>query len=458
MSDLPENWTSANILELSRIIRGVTYSKNDAHDEPAKGLIPILRAMNITERGLDFDDLVYVPRKLVKDEQIIKAGDVIAAISSGSITVVGKAKQTQTDLDAAFGAFCAVLRPVPEVDHKYFGHFFGTQQYRFTVSSLARGVNINNLKREHFEQIEIPLAPLDEQKRIAEKLDSLLTRVDSCERHLERVPQILKRFRQSVLAAATSGRLTEEWRNERGISIEDWDTKTGKEIFPFITSGSRWWAKYYSDSGSIFIRVGNLDHDTIELDLRNIQYVTPPDDAESKRTRVQVGDILISITADVGMVGYVRKDIGDAYTNQHVCIARQTGEYNGEFLAYYLTSPVGGLGQLTKAQRGATKAGLTLGDIRELIIQIPSPEEQAEIVRRVESLFAYAERLEARTLSASERVARLTPSLLAKGFRGELVEQDPNDESAAELLERVKAGRDDVQPQKAGPRGKKGKK
>lgn len=306
----------------------------------------------------------------------------------------------------------------------------------------ARGGAMNNISLGDIKSLILSIPPLNEQKRITDKLNSLLARVDSCQTHLERVPQILKRFRQSVLAAATSGRLTEDWREKKGIDFSDWDTKTGKEIFPFITSGSRWWAKYYSDSGSIFIRVGNLDHDTIELDLSNIQYVTPPDDAESKRTRVQVGDILISITADVGMVGYLRKDIGDAYTNQHVCIARQTGEYNGEFLAYYLTSPVGGLGQLTKAQRGMTKAGLTLGAIRELDFQIPSIEEQAEIVRRIEKLFAYAERLEARYTSASEHVERLTPSLLAKAFRGELVGQEAGDEAAEKLLERVRARRE----------------
>jgi type I restriction enzyme S subunit len=314
------------------------------------------------------------------------------------------------------------------------------------LSSLNKATAIPGLNRNDAYGINISLPPLKEQKRIADKLDALLSRVDSCQAHLERIPQILKRFRQSVLAAATSGRLTEKWREERGFSLADWEKKTGDEIFPFITSGSRGWATYYADSGSKFIRVGNLDHDTIKLDLSDIQYVNPPDGSEGKRTRIEVGDILISITADVGMVGFVRQDIGEAYINQHICLARQTGDYLGKYLAYYLVSPVGGLSQLVKAQRGMTKAGLTLGDIKALTFQIPNKEEQNEIVRRVEALFALADHLEVRWQAAQGRVAQLTPALLAKAFRGELVAQDPNDVPAEKLLERIREQKEKSNP------------
>jgi type I restriction enzyme, S subunit len=409
VSDLPENWIEVPLPEISTIEMGQSPDSS-TYNNQGKGL-PFFQGK------AEFGKLYPTVRKWCSQpKKIAEAGDILLSVRAP----VGP---TNLALEkCCIGRGLAAIRAKEQVSQKYLLHYF--RNIEPWLTQQGTGSTFTAISGGFIRELQIPLAPLNEQKRIAEKLDSLLARVDSCQTHLERVPQILKRFRQSVLAAATSGRLTEDWREEKGLSIDDWDTKTGNEIFPFITSGSRWWAKYYSDSGSIFIRVGNLDHDTIELDLSNIQYVTPPDDAESKRTRVQVGDILISITADVGMVGYLRKDIGDAYTNQHVCIARQTGEYNGEFLAYYLTSPVGGLGQLTKAQRGATKAGLTLGDIRNLNFQIPSKEEQAEIVRRVEKLFAYAERLEAHYTSASEHVERLTPSLLAKAFRGELVEQE----------------------------------
>ena len=127
---------------------------------------------------------------------------------------------------------------------------------------MSRGVNINNLKRDHFQALELPLAPLPEQKRIADKLDAVLVRVDACRDRLDRIPAILKRFRQSVLAAATTGKLTEDWRVENETADDAWKSAKGTEVFSFITSGSRGWAGYYADSGAIFLRIGNLDHET----------------------------------------------------------------------------------------------------------------------------------------------------------------------------------------------------
>ena len=296
----------------------------------------------------------------------------------------------------------------------------------------------------HFQYLResvLPLPPLPEQKRIADKLEAVLARVDACHDHLDRIPSIIKRFRQSVLSAATSGKLTEDWRDANGIQLDEWKTSTGAEIFSFITSGSRGWASYYSDSGSIFLRIGNLDHETIALDLSEIQYVNPPEGAEGVRTRVQLNDILISITADVGMVGLVSEPIGDAFINQHICLARPKPEHSPRYLAYFLASPTGGLGRLQDLSRGATKVGLTLGDIRELGIQLPSLNEQTEIVRRVECMFAFADRLEARFTVSRAKVEKLTLAILAKAFRGELVPQDPNDEPASELIERISVGR-----------------
>jgi type I restriction enzyme, S subunit len=330
----------------------------------------------------------------------------------------------------------------------YIEQFFGTPAkfwyYLLKYTNLAvlnKATAIPGLNREDVYRVNIPVPPLNEQKRIAAKLDNLFVRLDSCQSHLERVPQILQRYRESVLAVATSGQLTKDWRKKRGLALDSWETKTGSDVFPFITSGSRGWAGFYANSGSKFIRVGNLDHNTIELDLKDIQYVKPPLSAEGRRTRIKVGDILISITADVGMVGFVRKDIGEAYINQHICLARQTGNYIGEYLAYFLASPVGGLSQLVNAQKGMTKAGLTLGDIRAITFQIPGKEEQQEIVSLVERLFAYAERLEVRYQLSHKLVEQLTPSLLAKAFHGELVEQDSKDEPAEKLLELIIASR-----------------
>ena len=110
---------------------------------------------------------------LVKNKQYLKHGDILVAASSGSIEVVGKAAMIECDMNATFGAFCKVLRPNSEkIDINYFKHFFETAYYKRTIKSLAEGANINNLKTEHFDNLEIPLPPLDQQKKIANILDT----------------------------------------------------------------------------------------------------------------------------------------------------------------------------------------------------------------------------------------------------------------------------------------------
>ena len=205
MRNSPKGWHTVGLLDIATLLRGVTYARGDARDAPFEGSIPVVRANNIQARAFDLRDLVYVPDRLVNHLQRIRKGDVVVATSSGSISVVGKAVQATDDLRCGFGAFCGLLRPNSEISARYFGHYFSSETYRSAVSSMARGVNINNLKREHFAALTVHLAPLDEQKRIADKHDAVLARVDACRERLDCLPGILKRFRQSVLAAATSG-------------------------------------------------------------------------------------------------------------------------------------------------------------------------------------------------------------------------------------------------------------
>ncbi|RYD77728.1 MAG: restriction endonuclease subunit S, partial [Verrucomicrobiaceae bacterium] len=129
-------------------------------------------AGNITNNGLTFDDLVYVPAGKISVKQRIRKNDIVIAASSGSLDVVGKAARALNDFDGGFGAFCKVLRPRKEVNAAYFSHYFKTPEYRKLISSLAAGANINNLRNGDLDDLEIPLPPLAEQKRIAGILDA----------------------------------------------------------------------------------------------------------------------------------------------------------------------------------------------------------------------------------------------------------------------------------------------
>lgn len=434
MKRQPASWATPTLLDCSQFVRGVTYTKSDATDHPASGLIPIIRANNIQGRAFELSDLVYVPANLVSTEQALKCGDVVIATSSGSISVVGKAAQLQEEQLLSFGAFCGVLRPSPAVNARYFGHFFSSKGYRDAVSELARGVNINNLKRDHFQVISIPLAPLAEQKRIADKLDTVLTRVDAVNERLARVAPLLKRFRHSVLAAATSGRLTEDWRGEEKIN---WLTLPASEACAKVQSGGTPKGGFLTDEIP-FLKVYNIVDQKVAFDYKS-QYISAEvHTTELRKSQVLPGDVLMNIVGPpLGKVAIVPPEHAAWNINQAITLFRPSARISSKWIYFVLCegAPIRDVLNRTKGSVG--QINISLSQCRAFELPVPPLAEQTEIVRRVETLFAFADRLEARLQAAQTAADRLTPSLLAKAFRGELVPQDPNDEPASELLKRL---------------------
>ncbi|PZR80008.1 MAG: hypothetical protein DLM52_00235 [Chthoniobacterales bacterium] len=328
----------------------------------------------------------------------------------------------------------------------------GRLERRFT------GSTIKHFTREAIVQLPIPTPPLDEQQRIVAEIEKQFTRLDAGVASLKRVQTALTRYRASVLKAACEGRLvpTEaelarkdnrsyetgeqllrrilkerhaKWNGkgkykEPGTpNVRDlpnlptgWTWCSSEAVFSFVTSGSRGWAKYYSAAGSLFLRIGNLNHEDIRLDLRDIQHVEPPKGAEGTRTVVQHGDILISITADIGMVAVVPENLGEAYINQHVALARPVSSISTEYVAHYLSASQGGWKHLKKLQRGATKIGLGLDDIRSVPITLPPLAEQERIGAELERRLSVIEELEAVTSTELQRATRLRQSILQQAF------------------------------------------
>ena len=153
------NYHKSIFSDIATLIRGVSYDRSLSSLTKKDGYTPILRANNI-QKDLVLDDLVYVPSNIVKEEQKIRKGDIVLAMSSGSKDLVGKSAQAQENLDAAFGTFCGLIRAKENIDSKFLGLFFQTQEYRNYVSYLSKGVNICNLKKKDIESLQIPLPPI----------------------------------------------------------------------------------------------------------------------------------------------------------------------------------------------------------------------------------------------------------------------------------------------------------
>lgn len=219
-----------------------------------------------------------------------------------------------------------------------------------------------------------------------------------------------------------------------------WGEATTEELFSSVTSGSRGWAKYYSDQGAAFIRVGNLDRNTVELDLSRLQRVAPPQNAEGERTRVLPGDLLITITADIGMVAIAPSEIEKSYVNQHVALARPHLPQSSRYLGWFLVSKPGQR-QLGLMNKGATKAGLGLDDIKRVTVPIPPLAEQRRIVAKIEALLERGRRARDALDSIPALLDRYRQSILAAAFRGDLTaewrEKHPSTETGAQLLARL---------------------
>ena len=198
----------------------------------------------------------------------------------------------------------------------------------------------------------------------------------------------------------------------------------------FVTSGSRDWAKYYSQEGAIFVRMGNLSKAHYRLRLDQIQRVKLPSDQEGTRTRLETGDLLISITGDVGMLGLITENFGEAYINQHTAMVRPVDEMKGRYLAELFRSPFA-QNQFNAPQRGV-KNSFRLTDVTQFLVPLPPIDEQHRIVAKLDELMALCDRLGASLATGDDTRCRLLGALLTEAL-------EPGESHASAQAERVVA-------------------
>jgi len=356
---------------------------------------------------------------------------------------------------------------------------------RKALLSMGKGGAQQNISQTVLKAYPIPLPPLAEQKAIAEKLDTLLAQVESTKARLERIPKTLKRFRQSVLAAAVSGKLTEEWRKDKQLNAPEqlqairtrYPSKPAKEgLAKFHELPQTWdWAlvkevgdvqlgrqrapKYHQGTNMRpYLRVANVMEGYIDTrDIMEMEF----NEKDYERYHLSEGDILLNEGQSHELVGrpamFKGEVEGACFTNTLVRFRPRLGvSGNFAYMVFLSYLQSGRFQQI--ASRTVNISHLGAGRFADMEFPFPTMEEQTEIVRRVDQLFAYADTIETQVNNALERVNNLTQSILAKAFRGELTEQWRKDNpdlisgenSAEALLEKIKAGRAAAKPVKRG--------
>lgn len=370
------------------------------------------------------------------------------------------------------------------LDSRYLHAFVKTKKFKDDCTVRMSGsVGHKRVPKDYLLAYPIPIAPANEQTRIANKLDSLLAKVDLAQTRLEKIPTLLKRFRQAVLVAATSGELTKEWREgkhdvknpiiELQKSKRKWIEeneshneahRVRKRVNEFsikdlmsdnLPEGWCWGeledcvlmivdchnkTAPYVDSGIPLIRTSNIREGGFIWD--ELRYV----DEEtykfwSRRSFPEPGDIIFTREAPMGEAAIIPEGL-NVCLGQRTMLLKPIPDY---VLTKYLLLSIMDPRFKKRSATLAVGTGVKhyrVGDVSNLKVSIPPTNEQIEIVQRVESLFAMADTVEKQYSEAKKRINRLTQSLLAKAFRGELVPQDPNDEPASELLKRIQTERE----------------
>ncbi len=398
----------------------------------------MLSAKNIWGRRINFDSYRVIAEEdfLGEDRRtMIKAGDVLLTI----VGTIGRAAVVPLETAPfTLQRSVAVLKPKTGFDPRYVAYAMESPDVRRFFEKNAKGTAQKGVYLKTLASLPLPIAPSAEQRSIADKLDRLLAAVDTCKARLDAIPTILKRFRQSVLAAATSGELTQEWRAAHGLQLGWQDVRLDEiaDIQGGITKDSK--KQLVTGREVPYLRVANVQRGY--LDLSEIKTIRVPEEKLSS-LMLRPGDVLFTEGGDIDKLGrgWIWEGQIAACTYQnHIFRARLfDGRNQPKYVSWWANHR--GLNYFLGSGKQTTNlASINKSQLSALPISLPSPEEQAEIVVSVESLLSRADQLEARITTVRALVDGATQGLFAKAFRGELVPQDTSDESASRLLERIK--------------------
>ncbi|MCA3694387.1 restriction endonuclease subunit S [Aquidulcibacter sp.] len=328
----------------------------------------------------------------------------------------------------------------------------------FLQTKSGVGGSLTRARTELVNQINLKIAPIEEQRRIVAKVDRLMARTTRARKELDRIPTLIARYKQRLLALAFSGELTADWRDTSaqvnkgatwdglGQIPESWTWREAESLCHWITKGTTPKAEALSsEAGEVpFIKVYNLTFDGSLNFKKTPTFVNQNTHLnELNRSRVFPGDVLMNIVGPpLGKVSIVPDDYPEWNINQAIAIFRTKKEITGAYLSHWLLSEGYLNWALANSKATAGQRNLTLEICRRSPVPLAPLSEQAEIVRRIETAFSWLDRLAMEHTSATKLLPKLDAAILTKAFRGELVPQDPNDEPASVLLERVKAERD----------------
>jgi type I restriction enzyme S subunit len=437
MSELPEGWLEVQIGEVAEVNPRKSV---DLSGEDAVSFVPMAAVDEISGTIVAPTDRPY--QEVSKGFTHFRDRDVIFAKITPSMEN-GKSAVARglTNATGMGSTEFHVFRTNGAIEPEYLWGFVRQKAFREAARGVMSGaVGQQRVPADWLKEHPLPLAPLPEQQRIVAKVNWLTARTSRSRKELDRLPTLIARYKQRLLALAFSGALTAGWRVDRGL--QEPALKTVDELADGLRYGTA--QKCYEEpKGVAVLRIPNVSSGKIIFD--DIKYTELPT-TEFEKLKLRVGDLLVvrsNGSADlVGRPALVDEQAaGMAYAGYLIRIRPRAELIVPEFLSLMLEAPMTRSSFQQSARSTNGIHNVNAKELGRLSIPVFALAEQTEIVRRIASAFAWLDRVAADYAAAARLLPKLDAAILAKAFRGELVPQDPNDEPATVLLERIRAGR-----------------
>ncbi|MEU8196611.1 restriction endonuclease subunit S [Microbispora amethystogenes] len=368
--------------------------------------IPFLRSQNVHFGRLRLGDVAYIDEGTHREmrSSLVRDGDVLLNITGASLGRVAFIPMGFGD--ANVNQHVCIIRPSRDVDTRFLAYACSSLTVQEQIFSSQVGGNRDGLNFEQVGNLQVWLPDLEEQRRIADFLDVESARMDKITAALRRQIEILNSREESVLHAFTA--------------LEGVPAVRIKHVVSRLTSGPRGWGALIADEGVPFIRITNVPRHGITLLLDDLLYVDAPPGGERERTRTRHGDVLVSITADIGSVGFVEGEAINGNVSQHVCLLRADERIcHPKWLAYAIKAPVTNR-VLKMSSYGGTKVGLGLAEVADSAIPLPEIRVQKQQIDLIDKALSSSATLLAGLANKLSLITERRQALITAAVTGQI--------------------------------------
>lgn len=424
---IPDNWCWTKLGKITSIIGGGTPSSkiNEYYDNGDIAWITPSDLSNYNNMYISKGKKMITKLGLMKSSAKLLPKGTVCLSSRAPIGYVVIAKN-ELSTNQGFKSF------LPSKVFKSEYLYWYLKSIKHILEAKASGTTFLELSAKKAGEVEIPLPPISEQQRIVNRIESLFTKLDRAKELIENTLAQFEQNKMAILHKAFTGELTAKWRKENNIDLSSWECTILKNIID-VRDGTHD-SPIYVSSGYPLITSKNLKNN--KVNFNNIKYITKEDyDNINKRSKVEINDVLFSMIGTIGNPVIIKEE--PLFAIKNVALFKSSNYINMEFFRNYLETKYV-LDKMKKEAKGTTQKFVSLNYLRNFPIKLPTIEEQQEIVNILDKLLAKYNKIK-NLEQQLEKIELLKKAILAKAFRGELGTNNPDEESAENLLKEILA-------------------